>query len=98
MLANLTAQNLELEPLRARKGQHTAKSLTNIQSHARNLYSVISRGWTCQCRASHNAHLRLESRLSQPEISRSGHEVESASVNFSVVFTTDSELPGTLPW
>ena len=64
-----------------------------IQEHARNLYSVISSGWTCECPVPHNANLRLEPRLSDPSMSF-GNKVGQ----FRVVFSTDSRTSTKLPW
>jgi hypothetical protein len=95
MLSNLTSQNLELEPLRVPQSQCSAKHLKTIQEHAKNLYDLINQGWTCRCRESHRAHLRLDSRLFETVAEG---KLDSSAVNFGVVFSTDDESTGPILW
>jgi len=43
LLANLTDQNMELEPARKRR-RRAGPQFKSIQEHAANLYSVINKG------------------------------------------------------
>ena len=94
LLANLTDQNIELEPSRKRR-RRSGLQFKNIQEHAANLYSVINKGWTCECTMAHQANLRLDDRLpdlehdSAPDFTQ---EVASISpVQFKVLFSIDGK-------
>ena len=93
LLANLTEQNMDLEPARKRR-RRGGSHFKSIQEHARNLYSVINRGWTCNCTVPHQANLRLDDRLQDLEIidinkSLNG-TLEDFSVQFKVMFSVNT--------
>ena len=94
LLANLTDQNMELEPARKRR-RRSGLQFKSIQEHAANLYSVISEGWTCKCTMAHQANLRLDDRLSDPEPDPTQdftHEISTASpIQFKVLFSIDGK-------
>ena len=90
LLASLTDQNTELEPVRKRR-RRPIQHFRAIHEHARNLYKVIERSWTCDCGGLHNANLRLDARLSAldtPFIKAIPSQGESVleSVHFKVIF------------
>ena len=85
LLANLTEQNMELEPARKRR-RRGGPLFKSIQEHARDVYSVISRGWTCDCAGPHQANLGLDDRLKDLEISRINESLGDGPENFSVQF------------
>jgi len=94
LLANLTDQNIELEPARKRR-RRSGLQFKSIQGHASSLYSVINKGWTCECTMAHQANLHLDDRLSDSEpdpTQGSTQEVATASpVQFKVLFSIDGK-------
>ncbi|MCJ1387909.1 hypothetical protein MMC18_000752 [Xylographa bjoerkii] len=92
LLANLTEQNMELEPARKRR-RRGGQQFKSIQEHARKLYSVINRGWTCDCAGPHQANLRLDDRLKDVENSDINGSLyngpDEPSVQFKVMFSVD---------
>ena len=93
LLANLTEQNMELEPARKRR-RRGGPHFKSIQGHARNLYSVINRGWTCNCAEPHQANLRLDDRLKDSEITDFTESLdngrENVPVQFKVMFSVNT--------
>ncbi|MCJ1381879.1 hypothetical protein MMC17_004991 [Xylographa soralifera] len=85
LLANLTEQNMELEPARKRR-RRGGPHFRSIQEHARNLYSVINKGWTCNCAEPHQANLRLDDRLKDMEINDTNKSLDNGPGNLSVQF------------
>jgi len=88
-LGKLTAQGIEMEPLRKGRSRSTQK-YKSIQRHAGNLYKVIRRRWLCDCGAPHNANLRLDSRLLDHDTWTSSHDRGKAThdaIEFKVLFT-----------
>ena len=84
LLANLTDQNIELEPSRKRRRRSNVQ-FEAIQEHARNLYNVINR--SCTCNQLHRANLRLDARIFDDESVQSSVDAEqAANVRFQVVF------------
>lgn len=94
LLANLTDQNMELEPTRKRR-RRSGLQFKGIQRHASSLYSVINKGWTCECTMAHQANLHLDDRLSDSEpdpTQGSTQDVATASpVQFKVLFSIDGK-------
>lgn len=94
ILANLTDQNIELEPARKRRRRPSGLQFKTIQEHAKNLYSVISKGWTsCECGRSHQANLHLDPRLpdEDADLLEASHVKLSQSSNFKVVFSIEGK-------
>ena len=86
ILANLTDQNIELEPIRKRR-RLPAQKFKTIQAHAGSLYSLIKRGWTCDCGSPHDANLQLDARLLDD--TRHGLEANLDNVQFRVLFSVN---------
>ncbi|MCJ1415193.1 hypothetical protein MMC32_001524 [Xylographa parallela] len=78
-------KNMELEPARKRR-RRGGPLFKSTQEHARDLYSVISRGWTCDCAGPHQANLGLDDRLKDLEISHINESLGDGPGNFSVQF------------
>lgn len=98
MLANLTSQNLTLEPARQRR-QRPSIPFRAIQEHARNLYNVISQSWTCKCASPHSADLCLDSRTYSDNSARlATKDISSSHLQFKVVFSVDANGIHALPW
>ncbi|ERF69948.1 hypothetical protein EPUS_05492 [Endocarpon pusillum Z07020] len=102
ILAGLTAQNLELEPIRRRRQMPITK-LKYYQQHLVNLYNAIRPCWICGCPTQHYTLLRLDARLYEPA-TQDKETMPKATVSkdelyFSVVFSTDDEnTPVTTRW
>ena len=103
MLANLTDQNLSLEPARQRR-RRPAQDFLAIQEHARRLYDVINRGWKCKCDSPNHAGLRLDARLfgSHLALQEQGWS-QPECVQFKVIFSTkthggDSDSKSMAAW
>ena len=93
LLCNLTEQNMELEPARKRR-RKGGTQFKSIQEHAKTLYSVINRGWTCNC-AKHQANLRLDDRLRDVETNDAHKAVDNnlveSPVQFQVLFSVHAQ-------
>jgi hypothetical protein len=102
ILAGLTAQNLELEPIRRRRRIPITR-LKYIQQHLVDLYNAIRPCWICGCPTQHYTLLRLDARLYEPA-TQDKETVPKATVSkdelyFGVVFSTDDEkTPATTRW
>lgn len=98
MLANLTSQNLTLEPSRQRR-QRPATPFRAIQEHARNLYNVISQSWNCGCTFPHSADLCLDPRVHNSDLNNPETQITSASrLHFKVIFSVDTNGMKPLSW
>ncbi|KAL8791112.1 MAG: hypothetical protein Q9195_006056 [Heterodermia aff. obscurata] len=100
ILADLTSQNIELEPLRLQQRCPVSKHLKAVQHHARSLYRVIEKSWQCQCSTTHSANLCLDARLVE-DIALQTHErlnIPDEDMKFDVVFSSDSTSTHSLPW
>ena len=89
MLANLTSQNIELEPLRRRGRRPATDHLNSIQKQAKKLYNVIEKCWQCQCSTVHRADLRLDSRLAN-DLNNMDQAEDTGLMNFAVVFSVEN--------
>lgn len=98
ILANLTSQNLELEPLRSCQRRPASNLFKLVQNHARSLYSVIEKSWHCQCLSTHSANLRLDARIIDEVAVHEQLSMTANNVRFGVVFSSDSTSAQTLPW
>lgn len=92
ILAGLTAQNLELEPIRRRRRSAFSR-LKYVQQHLVDLYDAMRLCWICGCSTQHHALLRLDSRLNESatrddEIVYKGTFAQD-ELCFGVVFSTD---------
>lgn len=73
----------------ARKRRHRPiQQFKTIQAHAENLYHSIKGGWNCDCGASHDANLRLATRLLNENVPLSHPQGVSSQedVLFKVLF------------
>ncbi|MCJ1471574.1 hypothetical protein MMC13_000214 [Lambiella insularis] len=96
ILTNLTEQNMELEPARKRR-RRGGPEFKSIQKQAKNLYSFINNGWTCNCTKPHQANLRLNDRLkisqSEGSYGSAANDPELSTVFFNVMFSVDNKAP-----
>lgn len=102
LLANLTEQNMELEPARKRR-RRGGPQFKSIQEHAKTLYSVINRGWTCNCTRPHQANLRLDDRLKDVDAddvrTSATNDSDPSPVQFKVMFSVETTtLPTDATW
>ena len=104
VLAELTNSSRLLEPSR-RSRQFPSKQFRFVQQHADYLYALLKRRWTCDCGTPHDANLRLNARLSDPEISRIGtghrHVGSLDLINFNVIFsvkTANTDVTTSWSW
>ena len=60
-LKNLTKDSLDLEPVRLHR-RKVAEPFRKIRDYAKSLHKVLKFGWSCTCKHTHSANLRLEIR------------------------------------
>ena len=93
-IADLTQNNVQLEPLR-REMQRKSNTVywQRIRNHARRLYEAISSRWLCDCEHEHEARLKLQVRnfCDSKDISQ---------LRFSLLFSFDGVAVSTAshPW
>ncbi len=112
LLSELTKGTIPLAKLRLKADPAHSVALRRVRAKASDLYAALETSWSCSCPSSHEANLRLETRLvgglkmSHGELLQPGNKPDG----FRVVFCLDSQPdvdqqhPGTwkapdiLPW